>query len=46
MPDLIYPREEDFSLLRLMTGKKNESLLQQTGLSGPVLAYEWTGTLR
>lgn len=46
MPDLIYPQEEDFSLLRLMTGKKNESLLQQTGLSGPILAYEWTGILQ
>ncbi|MBU1403848.1 MAG: signal peptide peptidase SppA [Proteobacteria bacterium] len=46
MPELIYPREDDFSFLRLMTGKNSESLLQQTGLSGPVLAYEWTGTLR
>ena len=46
MPELIYPQEEDFSFLRLMTGKKSESLLQQTGLSGPLLAYEWTGTLR
>ena len=46
MPELIYPREDDFSFLRLMTGKNSESLLQQTGLSGPLLAYEWTGTLR
>ena len=46
MPELIYPEEEDFSFLRLMTGKKSESLLQHTGLSGPILAYEWTGTLR
>ncbi|MHB1185092.1 MAG: signal peptide peptidase SppA [Desulfobulbia bacterium] len=46
MPELIYPREDNFSFLRLMTGKNSESLLQQTGLSGPLLAYEWTGTLR
>ena len=46
MPELIYPQEEDFSFLRLMTGKNSESLLQHTGLSGPLLAYEWTGTLR
>ncbi|TDB39227.1 MAG: signal peptide peptidase SppA [Deltaproteobacteria bacterium] len=46
MPELIYPQEDDFSFLRLMTGKNSESLLQQTGLSGPLLAYEWTGTLR
>lgn len=46
MPELIYPQEEDFSFLRLMAGKNSESLLQQTGLSGPMLAYEWTGTLR
>ncbi len=46
MPELIYPREENFSILGLLTGKKSESLLQQTGLSGPLLAYEWTGTLR
>ncbi|MGV1100789.1 signal peptide peptidase SppA [Thiovibrio sp. JS02] len=46
MPQLIYPEEEDFSLLRLMTGKKSQSLLQQTAVSGPALAYEWTGTLR
>jgi protease IV len=46
MPELIYPAGDDFSILQLITGKKNESLLQQTGLSGPILAYEWTGTLR
>ncbi|MFA7383597.1 MAG: signal peptide peptidase SppA [Desulfurivibrionaceae bacterium] len=46
MPELIYPQEKDFSFLRLITGKKSESLLQQTGLSGPMLAYEWTGILR
>ncbi|MBU3936968.1 MAG: signal peptide peptidase SppA [Proteobacteria bacterium] len=46
MPELVYPAGDDFSFLRLMTGKKSESLLQQTGLSGPILAYEWTGTLR
>jgi len=46
MPELVYPPEENFSFLRLITGRKNESLLQQTGLSGPILAYEWTGTLR
>src|SRR3989339_20584 len=46
MPELIYPWEKDFSFLRLITGNKSESLLQQTGLSGPMLAYEWTGTLR
>lgn len=46
MPELIYPKGEDFSFLRLITGEKGESLLRQTGLSGPILAYEWTGTLR
>lgn len=46
MPELIYPKGEDFSFLRLITGEKSESLLRQTGLSGPILAYEWTGTLR
>lgn len=46
MPELIYPQEKDFSFLRLITGKKSESLLQQTGIAGPLLAYEWTGTFR
>lgn len=46
MPDLIYPQEEEFSILRLMTGKNSQSLLQHSAVCGPVLAYEWTGTLR
>jgi len=43
MPPLVYPRKDDFSFLRLLTGEKNESLFRQTVGSGPVLVYEWTG---
>jgi len=46
MPPLVYPEEEEFSFLRLMTGKESQSLLQRASMTGPVLAYEWTGTLR
>lgn len=43
MPELIYLKEDDFSLLRLLTGKSGGALLQRPGLNGPVPAYEWTG---
>lgn len=47
MPELIYPKEEDFSLLRILAGKQSQTLFQRAALSGPVLAYLWTaGTLR
>jgi protease-4 len=43
MPELIYPKEDDFSLLRILAGKKSQSILRQTAMSGPVLAYLWKG---
>jgi len=46
MPQLIYPEEEEFTIFRLLTGKKSQSLFHQTTVSGPVLAYEWTGIFR
>jgi len=46
MPPLAYPSQDDFSLLRLLTGEKSESLLRQTIGSGPVLVYEWTGPMQ
>ncbi|HIJ78382.1 MAG: signal peptide peptidase SppA [Desulfobulbaceae bacterium] len=46
VPLLIYPEEDDYSLLRLMTGKNSKSLLNQATVSGPILAYEWLGNMR
>ncbi|MFZ5775102.1 MAG: signal peptide peptidase SppA [Thermodesulfobacteriota bacterium] len=46
MPELLYPRQERFSILQLLAGEQGESLLRKTIFAGPVPAYEWTGPLR
>jgi len=42
MPELIYPPEEDFSFLSLLTSGAGRTLFNKTRLETPVLAYEWT----
>lgn len=46
LPELLYPSQKKFSILGLLTGEQGESLLRKTIFSGPVPAYEWTGSLR
>lgn len=43
LPQLIYPRKQDFSLLKLLTGEKGQSILNGKIIQAPVLAYEWSG---
>ncbi len=45
LPDLIYPKKQDFSFLKMLLGERGESLLNGKILQTPVLAYEWTGVL-
>lgn len=43
LPPLIYPRKQDFSLLKVLTGEKGQSILNGKIIQAPVLAYEWSG---
>lgn len=40
-PHLIYPVEQDFSLLRLLTGKRSQAFSSLTGIANPGISYEW-----
>lgn len=41
-PKLIYPVSHDFSLLKLLTGKRNQAVASLVGINNPGIAYEWT----
>lgn len=41
LPELIYPAEENFSLLKLLVGEGGSALIGKTVFSHPVLSYEW-----
>jgi protease-4 len=43
LPHLIYPKKQDFSFLKLLTGEKGQSILNGKIIQAPVLAYEWSG---
>jgi protease-4 len=42
LPDLIYPAEKNFSLLRLLVGESGNALFRGTAFSQPILSYEWS----
>lgn len=45
MPHLIYPREEDFSLVTLLFGKNSKEMVTRSMMHTPLLSYEWPGKL-
>ncbi|MCK5437301.1 MAG: signal peptide peptidase SppA [Desulfobulbaceae bacterium] len=42
-PRLIYPRDKDFSILKLLVGEQNATSLSRVMGDVPFLSYEWTG---
>lgn len=42
LPDLIYPAEKNFSLLRLLVGEGGNAIFEGAAFSPPVLSYEWS----
>lgn len=42
LPDLVYPAEENFSLLRLLVGEGGNAIFGETALFHPILSYEWS----
>ena len=42
-PHLIYPKEDDFSLVHLLFGKGSENFVNRAFMSMPALSYEWPG---
>ncbi len=40
-PHLVYPREKDFSLFKILSGDKTESFVKNLLNVSPVLSYEW-----
>ena len=40
-PHLVYPREKDFSLFKILSGERTESLADYVFNAYPVLSYEW-----
>jgi protease-4 len=45
MPHLVYPPDEDFSLVTLLFGKNSKEMLTRSMTHTPLLSYEWPGKL-
>lgn len=43
IPELVYPAEKNFSLLKLLIGEGGKAMFGDTAFSHPVLSYEWNG---
>jgi protease-4 len=41
LPDLVYPAEENFSLLRLLVGSEGSAIFEGAASLQPMLSYEW-----
>jgi protease-4 len=41
LPDLVYPAEENFSLLKLLVGDGGNAIFEGTASFQPMLSYEW-----
>ena len=42
LPDLIYPVEKNFSLLRFLVGEGGNAIFEGAAFSQPILSYEWS----
>ena len=42
LPDLVYPAEKNFSLLRFLVGEGGSAIFNDTAFSQPILSYEWS----
>lgn len=42
LPDLVYPAEKNFSLLRFLVGEGTSAIFNDTAFSQSILSYEWS----
>ncbi|MFO7606224.1 MAG: signal peptide peptidase SppA [Desulfurivibrionaceae bacterium] len=44
LPELVYPAQKDFSLLKILLGSRGSALFEEAVLFQPLLSYEWNAS--
>ena len=44
LPELVYPAQKEFSLLKLLLGSRGSALFEEAVLFQPLLSYEWNAS--